>query len=170
MPTWRMESISGRPELLDPAAEWFHEKWGIPLAAYRESMEESLSGCAVPQWYAALEDGEIVGGVGVIENDFHDRKDLRPNVCAVYVEPEHRCRGLAGALLDRVCRDMKGIFMYGTGRRGTGTFADVCQGVVKERAQCGSMSMRPGRPACCLSAAVTRRGPVRWRAGSMPPP
>ena len=108
MPTWRMESISGRPELLDPAAEWFHEKWGIPLAAYRESMEESLSGCAVPQWYAALEDGEIVGGVGVIENDFHGRKDLRPNVCAVYVEPEHRCRGLAGALLDRVCRDMKG--------------------------------------------------------------
>ena len=100
--------LTDQPGLKFRAAGWFHEKWGIPLAAYRESMEESLSGCAVPQWYAALEDGEIVGGVGVIENDFHDRKDLRPNVCAVYVEPEHRCRGLAGALLDRVCRDMKG--------------------------------------------------------------
>lgn len=107
MSTWHIESISVRPELLATAAEWFHEKWGIPLAAYRESMEESLSRCAVPQWYTALENGEIIGGVGVIENDFHDRKDLRPNVCALYVEPEYRCRGLAGELLGRVCRDMK---------------------------------------------------------------
>lgn len=63
----------------------------------------------VPQWYAALENGEIIGGLGVIENDFHDRKDLTPNVCAVYVEEAHRCRGIAGKLLDLVCRDMQGF-------------------------------------------------------------
>ena len=27
------------PELLNRAAAWFHEKWGIPLDTYRESME-----------------------------------------------------------------------------------------------------------------------------------
>ena len=47
----------------------------------------------------------IVGGCGVIKNDFHDRPDLRPNVCAVFVEPEHRCLGIAGQLLAFVCRD-----------------------------------------------------------------
>lgn len=104
---WSIEAIAARPALLEQAAEWFHEKWGIPLAAYRVSMEESLSGGPVPRWYAAVEDGRIIGGLGVIENDFHDRKDLRPNVCAVYVEPEYRGRGLAGALLGRVCGDMK---------------------------------------------------------------
>ena len=26
---------------------------------------------AVPQWYLAMEDGQILGGLGVIENDFH---------------------------------------------------------------------------------------------------
>lgn len=31
--------------------------------------------------------------MGVIENDFHDRKDLTPNVCAVYTE-EYRCQGV----------------------------------------------------------------------------
>ncbi len=51
--------------------------------------------------------GVIVGGLGVIENDFHDRKDLAPNVCAVYVEKEYRCRGIAGKLLDFVCKDME---------------------------------------------------------------
>lgn len=49
----------------------------------------------VPQWYVALENGEIIGGLGVIENDFHDRKDLSPNVCAVYTEKEKRCNGIS---------------------------------------------------------------------------
>lgn len=91
---------------MDRAAQWFHAKWGVPLVAYRESMEDSLRGGAVPQWYLAIEGTEIVGGLGVIENDFHDRKDLTPNVCAVYVEEAHRCKGIAGWLLDFVCEDM----------------------------------------------------------------
>lgn len=38
----------------------------------------------------------IVGGLGVIENDFHNRKDLTPNVCAVYVDEDYLCQGIAG--------------------------------------------------------------------------
>ena len=104
-------SLADRPEMKDRAARWFHEKWGIPLAAYIESMEECLAGKGpVPQWYLAVsEEGqEIIGGLGVNENDFHNRRDLTPNVCAVYTEEGWRCRGVAGALLEHVCRDMKG--------------------------------------------------------------
>ena len=64
------------PERKDEAAVWFHEKWGYPLEAYRESMEECLAGGSpVPQWYMAAAEGRIIGGLGVIENDFHDRKE-----------------------------------------------------------------------------------------------
>ena len=53
-------------------------------------------------------DGEkIIAGLGVIENDFHNRKDLSPNVCAVYVEPQYRSQGIAGKMLSFVCEDMK---------------------------------------------------------------
>ena len=45
--------------------------------------------------------------MGVIENDFHPRKDLAPNVCAVYTEEDCRGHGIAGKLLDIVCADMK---------------------------------------------------------------
>lgn len=100
--------LSERPALLSAAAQWFHEKWGVPLEAYRESMDESLTGKnPVPQWYLALEENRIVGGMGVIENDFHDRKDLTPNVCAVYTEEDRRSQGIAGALLNYVCDDMQ---------------------------------------------------------------
>ena len=46
--------------------------------------------------------------MGVIENDFHDRKDLVPNVCAVYTEEAYRDKGIAGKLLNMVVEDMKG--------------------------------------------------------------
>ena len=58
-------------------------------------------------WYLCTEDNQIVGGMGVIENDFHDRKDLTPNVCAVYTEEAYRCRGIAGNLLNFVYEDLK---------------------------------------------------------------
>lgn len=96
-----------RPELLEQAAQWFHEKWGVPLEAHLESMKECLKrDTPVPQWYLCCENGKIVGGLGVIENDFHDRKDLTPNVCAVYVEEESRGKGIAGILLKAACEDM----------------------------------------------------------------
>lgn len=100
--------LTDKPKLLQTAAKWFHEKWGIPLIAYQESMQECLANRnPVPQWYMAIEHDRIIGGLGVIENDFHERKDLTPNVCAVYTEESYRCRGIAGALLRYVCADMK---------------------------------------------------------------
>lgn len=95
-------------ELADKAAKWFHEKWGVPLEAYMESISESLvNETVVPRWYVVMNGDKIIAGLGVIENDFHDRKDLTPNVCAVYVEEEFRCRGIAGEMLNFVCQDMK---------------------------------------------------------------
>lgn len=98
------------PQLLAQAAAWFHAKWGVPLDAYRESMELCLKNQGpVPQWYIAVDGGAIAGGLGVIDNDFHDRKDLAPNVCAVYVEEAYRRQGIAGALLNHACADMAGM-------------------------------------------------------------
>ena len=93
-------------DLQERACRWFHEKWGIPESAYRESMHEMNASKAVPQWYIAMDGDRIAGGLGVIENDFHDRKDLAPNVCAVYVEEAYRKQGIAGALLKLVCSDL----------------------------------------------------------------
>ena len=58
-------------------------------------------------WYLCMDGDNIVGGLGAIANDFHDRKDLTPNICAVYTEKEHRGRGIAGKLLNNAVEDLK---------------------------------------------------------------
>ena len=100
-------TLRERAELKNSAAEWFHCKWGVPTEAYLECMEAYLKKETEYGWYLCMNDDKIVGGMGVIENDFHDRKDLTPNVCAVYTEKDYRCKGIAGHLLNMVVDDMK---------------------------------------------------------------
>ena len=98
------------PEAKEEIAAWFHARWGIPLETYRASIRACLVGKApIPQWYVVVRGNKIVAGCGVIENDFHDRKDLSPNVCAVYVDEEFRRQGIAAFLLQTVCDDMAAL-------------------------------------------------------------
>ena len=100
-------TLRDRPQLKERAAAWFHSKWDVAQEAYLECMEAYLNKETDYGWYLCLDEDKIVGGLGVIENDFHNRKDLTPNVCAVYTEEEYRCKGIAGHLLDIVVDDMK---------------------------------------------------------------
>lgn len=100
-------TLREKPELIDLAAQWFNSKWGVPKEAYLECMQSYLSGETELGWYLCLDGENIVGGMGVIENDFHDRKDLTPNVCAVYTDENYRKRGIAGVLLNMVVDDLK---------------------------------------------------------------
>lgn len=102
-------TLKQRPELKEQAAQWFHQKWGVPKEAYLECMESYLSEETEYGWYLCMNEDRIVGGLGVIENDFHDRKDLAPNICAVYTEAEERCKGIAGRLLSMAVEDLRSI-------------------------------------------------------------
>lgn len=108
MKSYEIVRIQEHPELVKRAAEWFSSKWNIPEAAYLKSMEECLKKLTpVPRWYVVMDGARILAGLGVIENDFHDRKDLTPNVCAVYVEEDCRRQGIAGRMLNYVCEEMR---------------------------------------------------------------
>ena len=104
--SYRYITLRERPELLLPASAWFHEKWGVPQEAYLECMKAYLSGETEYGWYLCI-DGGIVGGLGVIQNDFHDRRDLAPNICAVYTEEAYRGQGIAGHLLNMAVEDLR---------------------------------------------------------------
>ena len=107
MDGYRYITLRERPDMKAVAAEWFHGKWSVPAEAYIACMDAYLAEETEYGWYLCLYGDRIVGGLGVIENDFHDRKDLAPNVCAVYTEEDCRGRGVAGRLLNMAVDDMK---------------------------------------------------------------
>ena len=100
-------TLREKPELKDTAAEWFHSKWGVPKEAYLECMNAYLDKETEYGWYLCMDGDQIIAGMGVIENDFHDRKDLTPNVCAVYTDEKYRGQGIAGKLLQMTVEDLR---------------------------------------------------------------
>lgn len=108
MKQYDIVNLKIQDDLIEVAAKWFSEKWDVPVEAYLESINDSLmEKTIVPSWYLCLDDKKnIISGCGVIENDFHDRKDLSPNLCALYVEKDYRKNKIAENLLNHVKEDM----------------------------------------------------------------
>lgn len=109
MSMYRYIRLRESPDLKEAAAEWFHSKWRAPKEAYLACMDAYLTMETQYGWYLCLDGDRIIGGLGVIQNDFHDRKDLTPNVCAVYTEEEYRCQGISGRLLNMAVEELKSI-------------------------------------------------------------
>ena len=107
MKNYKYITLRQNPDLMNTAAEWFSSKWGVPKEAYMECMRDYLDNKTEYGWYLCMDGTRIIGGLGAIENDFHNRKDLYPNVCAVYTEESYRRQGIAGKLLDMAVDDMK---------------------------------------------------------------
>ena len=107
MTNFKFITLREKSELMNKAAEWFHSKWSVPTEAYLECMEAYLKQETELGWFLCLDGDQIVGGLGVIKNDFHDRPDLTPYVCAVYSEESHRCLGIAGKLLNMAVEDLR---------------------------------------------------------------
>ena len=107
MANYQYITLREKPEYKQTAAAWFNSKWGVPTEAYLECMDAYLAGETELGWYLCLDGEKIIGGMGVIENDFHDRKDLTPNVCAVYTEEDYRKQGIAGKLLNLTVEDLR---------------------------------------------------------------
>ena len=107
MKNYKYITLRQNPDLMNTAAEWFSSKWGVPKEAYMECMRDYLDNKTEYGWYLCMDGTRIIGGLGARENDFHNRKDLYPNVCAVYTEESYRCQGIAGKLLDMAVDDMK---------------------------------------------------------------
>lgn len=105
--TYQYITLRETPDIMHNAAEWFHSRWGVPTEAYLACMNAYLQGKTEYGWYLCLDGGHIVGGLGVIENDFHNRFDLTPNVCAVYTDQAYRGRGIAGKLLNMAVEDLR---------------------------------------------------------------
>jgi len=93
------------PQWLERAADYFSSRWNIDRQLYHDSISESLTTTkTLPRWYLMLRktasgEDNIIGGFGLIDNDFMVRTDLCPWLCALYIEPDERGKQLGEKLL-----------------------------------------------------------------------
>jgi GNAT superfamily N-acetyltransferase len=103
-------SIKKYPEYKNRAISYFQNIW-----ASKDSMmvyDDCITNCIttpnpLPQWYLLMDDDKIIGGAGLITNDFISRMDLYPWVCAIFIEKEHRGNAYGSILLAQAKADAK---------------------------------------------------------------
>lgn len=93
--------IRENPHYLEQGIEYFASKWNVGRKVYEESITDSITtSSSLPRWYLMLKSDEIIGSYGLIQNDFIDRIDLFPWLCALYVEKNERGKQLGAKLLE----------------------------------------------------------------------
>lgn len=99
-------SVSENPEYLSRAVDFFTLAWNLDRKIYEEAISDSITTeNLLPRWYLILKDGDIIGGFGLIENDFMVRKDLKPWLCGLYVVESERGQALGSQMLAHGCKE-----------------------------------------------------------------
>lgn len=108
-PDLKLVNVVEDTDIKSKLSLFFEDKRSIPKESYIKSFNDALiSKKGVPYWVALMDiKGNIVAGAGIIENDFHERKDLTPNICALYVEENYRHNRIAKFLLETLENRLK---------------------------------------------------------------
>jgi len=102
-------SVREKPEYTQRAIAYFQSRWASPasMPVYEDCIKHTVGDGALPQWYLLMEGDEIIGGAGLITNDFISRMDIWPWICALYIEEAYRGQAYGALLLEKACQDAK---------------------------------------------------------------
>ena len=102
-------SIRQNPEHLEAAIAYFQKRWpSVQPEIYDDCLRHAVTAKDnLPQWYLLMQEDEIIGGAGLVTNDFISRGDLYPWLCALHIEEKHRGNAHAVLLMDRIKEDTK---------------------------------------------------------------
>lgn len=91
------------------AIEFFQKTWANEKK--EKIYEDCILHCStegiLPKWYLLIEKNKVIGGAGLITNDFISRMDLFPWICALYVESAYRGKSYGSLLLKKIIDDAK---------------------------------------------------------------
>jgi predicted N-acetyltransferase YhbS len=99
--------LADHPYYIPTVALWLYSEWGrlnpgdsVDRRVARLSTHTGRP--AIPTTLIALEGDTLLGSASLVENDLTSRPHLTPFMASVYVHPDHRRRGIATGLVQRV--------------------------------------------------------------------
>lgn len=104
-----ISDLRRRPEFFDIVADRIWRAWwkdsGHPLEYITGRLGDNLDARPIPAALVAHDGPAFLGTSSVIASDLEERPHYTPWVAAVWVEPQHRSRGIGAALVERAARD-----------------------------------------------------------------
>lgn len=101
-------SIDDHPNDLNQFIDFFANNWDIDRRIYNDCITNSLAdNKKIPMWYLLLKNDEIIGGYGLISNDFNSRQDLTPWLCALFIKESERGHKFGEKLLEHARLEAK---------------------------------------------------------------
>jgi predicted N-acetyltransferase YhbS len=104
-----ISDLRQRPEFFAVVADRIWRAWwkdsGQPPDYIAGRLRENLNAEPVPMAVVAHDGPAFLGTASVIASDLEERPQYAPWIAAVWVEPEHRSRGIGAALVERAARD-----------------------------------------------------------------
>ena len=100
-------SVKTHPEYKEKIINYFISRWASEESknVYIDCISNASRNDSLPNWYLLLENHKIVGGAGLISNDFISRMDLTPWLCALYIEEEYRGNNYGELLINKIKED-----------------------------------------------------------------
>lgn len=106
--------LADQPQHVDTLAAWHFAQWsymhpGQVVQDRINEFQQHLGKRQVPTTFVATENGVLFGSASLTADDLPPRNELTPWLASVYVDPPHRGRGVASALVRRVAEEAKSI-------------------------------------------------------------
>ncbi|MRS89525.1 GNAT family N-acetyltransferase [Enterobacteriaceae bacterium RIT714] len=100
----KIEPLYAVPHHAERVTDWLWQAFGdgLPREFFASIITHSQKPDALPVTFVALEDGQLLGTVGLWRCDLITRQDIYPWLAALYVDEAARGKGLAGQLQDYV--------------------------------------------------------------------
>ena len=102
------------PQFLPTVSAWHHEEWGYirPGDTVEERQKRLKAECGhleIPTTILALENGQPLGSVSLLEDDMDTHKHLSPWLASLFVVPQRRGHGIGGKLVTRLVEEARGL-------------------------------------------------------------